>query len=78
MLRVGDTKQSPADRLLLLMGVPVHCHREKQQGFTSLHSAVSHSVNEVGKISTNDDLLDGSTERRLTLAEVEPSNGLYS
>jgi hypothetical protein len=26
--------------------------------------------------STNDDLLDGSTERRLTLAEVEPSNGL--
>jgi len=28
-------------------------------------------------ISTNDDLLDGSTERRLTLAEVEPSNGLY-
>ena len=78
MLRVGDTKQSPADRLLLLMGVPVHCHREKQQGFTSLHSAVSHSVNEVGKISTNDDLLDGSTERRLTLAEVEPSNGLCS
>ena len=28
---------------------PVHCHREKQQGFTTLHSAVSHSVNEVGK-----------------------------
>jgi len=28
--------------------------------------------------STNDDLLDGSTERRLTLAEVEPSNGLYN
>ena len=26
-------------------------------------------------ISTNDNLLDGSTERRLTLAEVEPSNG---
>ena len=49
LLRVGDTKQSPADRLLLLMEVPVHCHREKQQGFTSLHSAVSHSVNEVGK-----------------------------
>ena len=49
LLRVGDTKQSPADRLLLLMGVPVHCHREKQQGFTSLHSAVSHSDNEVGK-----------------------------
>ena len=24
---------------------------------------------------SNDDLLDGSTERRLTLAEVEPSNG---
>ena len=50
LLRVGDTKQSPADRLLLLMGVPVHCHREKQQGFTSLHSAVSHSVNEVGHL----------------------------
>ena len=29
-------------------------------------------------ISTNDDMLDGSTERRLTLAEVEPSNGLGS
>ncbi|EJW94652.1 hypothetical protein EVA_17240 [gut metagenome] len=29
-------------------------------------------------ISTNDDLFDGSTKRRLTLAEVEPSNGLYS
>ncbi|MCE9340716.1 hypothetical protein K0H08_18865 [Bacteroides fragilis] len=29
-------------------------------------------------ISTNDNLLDGSTERRLTLAEVEPSKGLYS
>ena len=29
-------------------------------------------------ISTNDDLLDGSTERRLTLAEVEPSNGFSS
>ena len=29
-------------------------------------------------ISINDNLLDGSTERRLTLAEVEPSNGLYS
>ena len=25
--------------------------------------------------SSNDDLLDGSTERRLALAEVEPSNG---
>ncbi|MCM0306035.1 hypothetical protein J8K91_01245 [Bacteroides fragilis] len=30
-----------------------------------------------GSWSSNDDLLDGSTERRLTLAEVEPSNGLY-
>ncbi|EJW92934.1 hypothetical protein EVA_18959 [gut metagenome] len=49
MLHVYDIKQSPADRLLLLMGVPVHCHREKQQGFASLHSVVSHSVNEVGK-----------------------------
>ncbi len=29
-----------------------------------------------GYWSSNDDLLDGSTERRLTLAEVEPSNGL--
>ena len=25
---------------------------------------------------SNDDLLDGSTERRLALAEVEPPNGL--
>ena len=29
-----------------------------------------------GYWSSNGDLLDGSTERRLTLAEVEPSNGL--
>ena len=28
-----------------------------------------------GSWSSNGDLLDGSTERRLTLAEVEPSNG---
>ena len=49
LLRVFDIKQSPADRLLLQMEVSVHCLREKQQGFTSLHSAVSHSVNEVGK-----------------------------
>ena len=49
LLRICNTKQSPADRILLQVEVPVHCHREKQQGFTSLHSAVSHSVNEVGK-----------------------------
>ncbi|WP_306668389.1 hypothetical protein [Phocaeicola sp.] len=29
-----------------------------------------------GYCSSNDGLLDGSTERRLTLAEVEPLNGL--
>ena len=29
----------------------------------------------LGNWSSNGDLLDGSTERRLTLAEVEPSNG---
>ena len=29
----------------------------------------------LGSRSSNGDLLDGSTERRLTLAEVEPSNG---
>ena len=50
LLRVCDTKQSRADRLLQQVETPVHCHREKQQGFTSLHSAVSHSVNEVGKL----------------------------
>ena len=49
LLRICNTKQSPADRILLQVEVPFHCHREKQQGFTSLHSAVSHSVNEVGK-----------------------------
>ena len=49
LLRVFDIKQSPADRLLLQMEVSVHRHREKQQGFTLLHSAVSHSINEVGK-----------------------------
>ena len=50
LLRVGDTKQSSAERLWLQMKVLVHCHREKQQGFTSLHSAVSQSVNEVGQL----------------------------
>lgn len=49
LLRICNTKQSPADRILLQVEVPFHCHREKQQGFTSLHSVVSHSVNEVGK-----------------------------
>ena len=29
----------------------------------------------LGNWSSNGDMLDGSTERRLTLAEVEPSNG---
>ena len=176
----------PSWLILATNGNFIHCHREKQQGFTLLHTAVSHSVNEVGKLvfkwwfawcfyrtqayacgsraiecfrrlahrcwpplptyrikcdagsddllgrichpvcsvsatpsktrligfwnkwklqsiaterssrvslrstqlfltmsmrlentSTNDDLLDGSTERRLTLAEVEPSNVLY-
>ena len=32
------------------MEVSVHRHREKQQGFTTLHSAVSHSVNEVRQL----------------------------
>ena len=50
LLRVCDTKQSSADRLWRQVGTSVHCHREKQQGFTSLHSAVSHSVNEVGHL----------------------------
>ena len=49
LLRVFNTKQNLADWLWLQVGTPVHCHREKQQGFTSLHSAVSHSVNEVRK-----------------------------
>ena len=49
LLRVSDTKQSSADRFWLQMEASVHRHREKQQGFTLLHSAVSHSVNEVGK-----------------------------
>ena len=47
LLRVSDTKQSSADRLWLQMEDSVHCHREKQQGFTLLHSVVSHNVNEV-------------------------------
>ncbi len=47
LLRVYDTRQSSADRLWLQMDVPVHYHREKQQGFTSLHSVVSHNGNEV-------------------------------
>ena len=78
LLRVGDTKQSSVDRLLLQMEDSVHCHREKQQGFTSFDSAVSHSVMRLENTPTNDDLLDDSTERRLTLAEVEPSNGFSS
>ena len=77
LLRVSDTKQSSADRLWLQMEDSVHCHREKQQGFTSLHSAFLTVTMRLENISTNDNLLDGSTERRLTLAEVEPSNGLY-
>ena len=50
LLRICDTKQSSADRLWRQVGTSVHCHREKQQGFTTLHSTVSHSVNEVGKM----------------------------
>ena len=51
LLRVGDTKQNSADELLLRnLEISVTSHREKQQGFTLLHSAVSHSVNEVGKL----------------------------
>ena len=49
LLRVCDTKQSSAEWLWLQVETPVHCHREKQQGFTLLHSAVSHNGNEVGK-----------------------------
>ena len=47
LLHVCDTKQSSADWFWLRVETPFHCHREKQQGFTTLHSAVSHSVNEV-------------------------------
>ena len=50
LLRVCNTKQSPAEWLWQRVETSVHCHREKQQGFTALHSAVSHSVNEVGKL----------------------------
>ena len=50
LLRVINTKQSSVDWLWLQVGTPVHCHREKQQGFTSLHSAVSHNVNEVRQL----------------------------
>ena len=49
LLHVCDTKQSSADWFWLRVETPFHCHREKHQGFTSLYSAVSHSVNEVGK-----------------------------
>ena len=47
LLRVYDTKLNSTDRLLHKWRNPVHCHREKQQGFTSFDSAVSHSANEV-------------------------------
>ena len=47
LLCVFNTKQIMADRLLLQMRTSFHCHREKQQGFTLLHSAVSHNGNEV-------------------------------
>ena len=50
LLRVDDTKQNSADCFWLRMATPVHCHREKQQGFTTLHSAVSHRVNEVRQL----------------------------
>ena len=54
---------------------PFHCHREKQQGFISLHSAVSHCVNEVGLLVFKRKLARWLYQCRLTLAEVEPSNG---
>ena len=49
LFRVCNTQQSSADWIWQRVETPFHCHREKHQGFTSLHSAVSHSVNEVGK-----------------------------
>ena len=49
LLRVCNTKQIRLIGFGNKWRISVHCHREKQQGFTTLHSAVSHSVNEVGK-----------------------------
>ncbi len=78
LLRVYDTKQSSVDRLLLQMEDSVHCHRETERNSrvslrtTQLFLTVSMRL---GSRSSNGDLLDVSTERRLTLAEVEPSNG---
>ena len=50
---VCSVSSTPSKARLIDFGnkwrIPVHCHREKQQGFTSLHSTASHSVNEVGK-----------------------------
>ena len=46
LLRVDDTKQSPADRLLLRVETPVRCHRENLQGSTSLHFVGSHNDND--------------------------------
>ncbi len=45
LLRVCDTKQSPADWLLLRVETPVRCHRENLQGSTSLHFVGSHNGN---------------------------------
>ena len=47
LLRVCITKQIRLIGFDNKWRIPVHCHREKQQSFTTLHSAVSHSVNEV-------------------------------
>ena len=75
LLRASDTKQNSADRLLLQWNFQsIATERSSRVSLRSTQLFLTVSMR-LENISTNDDLLDGSTERRLTLAEVEPSNG---
>ena len=78
LLRVSDTKQNSTDRLWLQVEIPVHAtERSSRVSLRSTQLFLTVSMR-LENTSTNDDLLDGSTKRRLTLAEVEPSNVLDS
>ena len=75
LLRVSDTKQSSADRYWKFQSIATERNSRVSLCSTQLFLTVSMRLE---NISTNDNLLDGSTERRLMLAEVEPSNDFGS
>ena len=76
LLRVSDTKQNSADRLLLQWNFQsIATERSSRVSLRSTQLFLTMSMR-LDSWSSNGDLHDGSTERRLTLAEVEPSIGL--